>query len=1815
MGGIFSALENHLVNNELQECSIRCSVVEVYLERLRDLLHEPSAVQLDHSPNGAGRLSGCVALACLSAEDAVQIIDRARTVRTSSAMIPNETSHRSTAVIQLTIQQTLQDGTTVESRLHIIDLLGCELVQQAATTSDTTSLEAVQVSLSLKALHKQIRHLATGKPPIPMSDIPILAQLLSYSFSSTNLSLFLTASPCASGSESLFQFGADCQRVRVVTLERHRRPANNTIPWRRLAKALAMECDRAGVAHNDGTIKLLMQRIKDNDVASFDEPTNNNGGQNHDQIRLQCERAKSERDQLCSDLAILQAQTLALTSQNQKVKQEMDRLQQELRSSQFQRYQVEETLRISQFREAEAVVFLRQLRRFYFRLLQKTASEGSPDNLTMQMIDMDHFMMKSGLLEESEVGGDVTVDCRPSRQSLERSMAEREQAEKHAQMPTGTHPSGDSTGSIITLMDDQQPLPVSVNKREDPGKVEARQRLYKTPAGRYIAMRERILEEEVMQLSEINSQLHCKLREVMANLKDLSAKGGITASLDKLRVGQEIRALNEQLSRKNNDLKAVIWKMNELHMIGKTLQTQTQSKDGHISHLEQSLLGLSEKHTAAIEDRKGVESSLQLKVNHLKGQLQSLLIPVWQLSTDRRVLATVPLQGRMTIPFGNVPLDQRDNESLGEAGEWADLGFFPDSFSGVDKITQTGDAYVDGMSTQTMESVYIVDRRNTRSIEVQTDDVMTDALDIQMITESNIESFMFMMSPQSDDKPKLNASLLNSKLRAIDVIEPNTVGSSTQIFSTSPIGSYALYGLPVEMADDRRETDPYENTSAITKDSFEADDEMDFSSKLLYETYVARTLKVSQPVSFRAFDEIGMVSAVATDLNSLESAHSPVPSSGQHGVSPLLDTSSDVLGIEQEKALDAFEGFRPSGIVGPRRATSHAIETSDHLRKISLHANDGTAEYMFETDGSRSPTPKLLSSNDRERYSPLRRPSVATDQHIPLPLDATSIDRGNFSGPMVQSPPLQEKTESEGVVVSDDSEPMIASEQMPHRSDKKITDVGPQKGALRATKSEGSPKNPRKPPKTNRNLTSFLDRLQNQAKKRLEDDDEKTKTPEFMKLFKKIGGKNKHEQVVETSGKVAPRDAQRTSFEQLKGGHVKVVDPRQMEAPSKSWQPKKKQPKNDSDSSDDNSFQRNFATGLQKGASARNSDPVKSHRNSGGMASEQSESDSDDDSFARSFIRGAQVPSNAQYQKADSQTSDADNASSSPGDDEAALVTAEAKTEEVQALSIETHSSSSHSNDLVQLNQKSGMVAPPEATKGATSCISSDDSSTGESNVQPRLQLRVVRPESSSDSSDEGNVSPVKTAAPVAKQIDSDNSSSSDDSSVPIKRLGPSVSAPARTVQADNFTRDGSNQKSILKAESSSSSSDSSSRQNQPAKSKATTNHAQAAKPPLLSENGSTKPSAYQRSFNTVSKDDSSSSSDDSSTKSAKLHVGKASVRPPQQKPSMKTKDSDDSSVDSESETDIQRSNSATKAVVTPNRSFGKTAASSKGAPDGDSSDSGSSFGQESTKNPIAKTVAPRSASSSDDESSSDNARKTNGAGSNNMKKNQQSSSDESSSSSSGEENKKTAINVQQSKMTTMTSCALEKSGSSGDEKKRPADTGNKASTASSDDSNSSSDRAKRKKKPPGDPKLDQAKSPKIEVPDFAAKLKQAAAKAKRKKRVGSQSDFVIRDGMVIRRSDVKDEPGNKKKTPQPAKSPVATDASSPRRKIRNRSLVSDKKFELKDGKLVRTPKEDKVGAKKAAFKIVGGKLVKADDEALGSSSEDSDCTEKMGST
>jgi hypothetical protein len=214
---------------------------------------------------------------------------------------------------------------------------------------------------------------------------------------------------------------------------------------------------------------------------------------------------------------------------------------------------------------------------------------------------------------------------------------------------------------------------------------------------------------------------------------------------------------------------------------------------------------------SAITERKGIESSLQLKVTHVKNQLRIVLVLVWQLSTDRKALS-LPLQGRMTVPFADISIDHHNKESLGEAGEWADLSVVWWGSSCDDKFMQT--------------------KNDTRSIEVQTEVINKDNSDVE-ITESNINSLMFMMGPQLDKKQTVNwHSILCSRQQVTNIAETSHLRSLAGIFTTAPVSGYTP---SVAQPHAQHGPDQYEN--ALPNDTFLFNNAADFLSTI-HETYL-----------------------------------------------------------------------------------------------------------------------------------------------------------------------------------------------------------------------------------------------------------------------------------------------------------------------------------------------------------------------------------------------------------------------------------------------------------------------------------------------------------------------------------------------------------------------------------------------------------------------------------------------------------------------------------------------------------------------------------------------------------------------------------------------------------------------------------------------------------------------------------------------------------------------------------------------------------------------------------------------------------------
>ena len=1459
--GVFDRLQQgaDVVKNDssqaVLECSVRCSVVEIYLERMRDLLHDHHHTGMVVQMRPTGQFEGCASVACWNAPDTLQLIQTALAARTATS------SSRSTAVIQLVIQQTRASGQQVQSRLLLLDLMGSELLQQSSST-----LEATQVSISLKAMHKQVRALANSKPLIPTADLPAVTRLLSAQFTgagTAHMTLLCTATRFRSLSSHFLKFSADCRRCTTQPISHiayHTPDLDTTAEfqhsaerWQRWAEQLAKECQRLRDRQSwDRQLWPLVEQIANSTSASSDNTAAAAPDATVDRMRqyaqykqalTNCAAAQAERDQLCSDVAILQAETVRCTQAHGQLVQQVEQLQRENRVLQVRKRQAEETLRVAQFREAEATVFLRQLRKFYVRLVQTAVRSGGGGTecegiaLQQQLVDMDQFMLQSGLLDDSEVGAteNVATDPRPTRAALERSIAQTEKEAMKTAEEAGAEPAeeeqqtNDAPEGTVVPLDPERPPPVSVvEKEESPATIEARQKLFQTPSGRYLAMRDKILETELSQALEVNAQLKAQLDEEKTNVHVLrSHQAGTAGPLDdKMRIAQEIRALKDQLTRKNNDLKAVIWKMNELHMVGKNLSRTLEGRGQRLASTEKSLAELQHRHVMGTEKNAANEQNTSAMIHQLQDQIKELVVPIWQLSQESTAL---PLSGRLIIPLPNgCDVSPTSEASVGEPGEWADIDYYPPSQNLVDNATQTNPRPKEDCATQTSESVRVVDQKDTQSVSIQTDDVHINDAGTG-ITEDNIFNFMFMDSPNNGAKECVPWEATTPAQNR----SQSTVGNANQQGDVAPSPLVATTPL---------QAPPVGEGSIL--DSFLYDEPSTHS----------HAEKTSAVISeYMTGISLGMGDDLDHDDLILESGDK------DEFQSPYYEMNSAALKEEGAGTADSLkhESYDPSsyfdgieGMIAVSTPASYVIP-SGTLPSQQFQSTHGACLSPPEAKSIDGPRP--LSILDRERGSPKR------------------------------SPPK-------------------------YRTDSQDSPVSLQKGAVSSeTTREALPHQRNKTP--DKPKSAFLLRLQNQAKKKILDADEKSETPEFLRLFQTIGAANQNEAVVETAGAAPTRVAQRTSFETLKLRRNDTSTVESGSAPATTWKPKKKKTADDSDaSSSDDSFAKSFMKGAQMADSK----------------GDDGSSSSSDDSFAKSFMKGAQVSTPKQIPEADEENDDSEGPHAQ-----------------------ESKTSSPASVDDADLEPAPTAAATSQMHSPAKTLIKSDSDS---SSSDPTSRQKVATP---------STAVPSKPSERKTSYLDSSNSSDSDDSSTARRKQ--SIVSNKQAPASGQGTKADAKKKSYLDSSSSSDSDDSSKKNLK----RPITSNKPALVPdkpnPVDSESSdsddkpSTKISATPSAAATKPKQQSldSDSSDDSSE-------AKPASRPPPAKPASTSKGSSDSDSDSSNE-------ASRKPSLQPQQ-----AQSKKPVNDSDSEDSSSSGSTRAAAKPVVRKTKDSSSSDGDSDDSSD---------------------------------------------------------------------------------------------------------------------------------------------------------------------------------------------------------------------------------------------------
>lgn len=747
------------------EYILRCSFVEIYLERVLDLLNPTNrSIRIasssycgqtdsftgeenrkDEVRNEGIRLLGASEACCFDESDVISLLVRGNACRTVSSTKLNTDSSRSHAIFVLKIEQKDNiTGISKVSHVQMIDMAGSELALKTNSLAAATGMkddvlhqEATMINKSISLLHTVVKtvvenqNLEKGKfsgvveegvhevPPHRQSK---LTHLLQDVFGGNcRTSVILTASPASYNITETIRtakFGQLCRSVQnyiqpnveMSPLD-YRKLLNDSQKKQgflvNLVNELAAECFQLkqdakkpnfDESQYDGPLWKTIESILVDGVSPVvNKKVSFFGGQGQhgepaNVVNLQEELSKTREDlqrsfiarqkienmmaERQSEVSVLRMQNDIYASEKKKYFQELIAMKNEIRLLTQQTQEVEHNLRTSQFREFEATVFLRQFRRFYRRLLRNKAHQGTGKTSDViervpgvpdlnDLIDVDSLLLEAGLIEDSELHDDTAMGAyRPSSQALTRSSEAANNAWKEAEL----------LGKVteIKTFDRLALRVVGGYKLNDPHSeslvsaipngqsISHRQQLLGTPAGRLATMRERELERDLLSATERCIDLQVALNEEKSNVELLSNRAG---NASKLKYAQESTRLKQQLDKKTHDLQAIIWKMNELHLINKTYNEKMSNREQHVTYLEENLMELQSANRRIILERQEAEGTLRAELDNVRVLVDAMTVPLWQFGECGISGRTLTSRIRLPVCGGDgIDADEIEND-------------------------------------------------------------------------------------------------------------------------------------------------------------------------------------------------------------------------------------------------------------------------------------------------------------------------------------------------------------------------------------------------------------------------------------------------------------------------------------------------------------------------------------------------------------------------------------------------------------------------------------------------------------------------------------------------------------------------------------------------------------------------------------------------------------------------------------------------------------------------------------------------------------------------------------------------------------------------------------------------------------------------------------------------------------------------------------------------------------------------------------------------------------------------------------------------
>ncbi|TPR02618.1 Protein kinase domain family protein [Aspergillus niger] len=179
------------------EYTVRVSYMEIYMERIRDLLvpHNDNLPVHEEKSRGV-YVKGLLEVYVSSVQEVYEVMRRGGTARAVAATNMNQESSRSHSIFVITVtQKNLETGSAKSGQLFLVDLAGSEKVGKTGASGQTLE-EAKKINKSLSALGMVINALTDGKSThIPYRDSKLTRILQESLGGNSRTTLIINCSP------------------------------------------------------------------------------------------------------------------------------------------------------------------------------------------------------------------------------------------------------------------------------------------------------------------------------------------------------------------------------------------------------------------------------------------------------------------------------------------------------------------------------------------------------------------------------------------------------------------------------------------------------------------------------------------------------------------------------------------------------------------------------------------------------------------------------------------------------------------------------------------------------------------------------------------------------------------------------------------------------------------------------------------------------------------------------------------------------------------------------------------------------------------------------------------------------------------------------------------------------------------------------------------------------------------------------------------------------------------------------------------------------------------------------------------------------------------------------------------------------------------------------------------------------------------------------------------------------------------------------------------------------------------------------------